>query len=81
MQMNGAAVTTAQSYYDALCAGPLCGRANAPILYADEEYTESAETFFTTYAPFFNRGYVLGGYSAVPKSVIQELIAAIAAAL
>ncbi len=81
MQMNGAAVTTAQSYYDALCAGPLCGRANAPILYADEEYIESAETFFTTYAPFFNRGYVLGGYSAVPKSVIQELKAAIAAAL
>ena len=81
MQMNGAAVTTAQSYYDALCAGPLCGRANAPILYADEEYTESAETFFTTYAPFINRGYVLGGYSAVPKSVIQELKAAIAAAL
>ena len=81
MQMNGAAVTTAQSYYDALCAGPLCGRANAPILYADEEYIESAETFFTTYAPFFNRGYVLGGYSAVPKSVVQELKAAIAAAL
>ena len=81
MQMNGAAVTTAQSYYDALCAGPLCGRTNAPILYADEEYIESAETFFTTYAPFINRGYVLGGYSAVPKSVIQELKAAIAAAL
>ena len=81
MQMNGAAVTTAQSYYDALCAGPLCGRANAPILYADEEYTESAEAFFTTYAPFFNRGYVLGGYSAVPKSVVQELKAAVAAAL
>ncbi len=81
MQMNGAAVTTAQSYYDALCAGSLCGRANAPILYADEEYIESAETFFTTYAPFINRGYVLGGYSAVPKSVVQELKAAIAAAL
>ena len=74
-------MTTAQSYYDALCAGPLCGRANAPILYADEEYIESAEAFFTTYAPFFNRGYVLGGYSAVPKSVVQELKAAIAAAL
>lgn len=81
MGVTGTAITTAQSYYDALCAGPLCGRANAPILYANEGYTDSAKTFLTTYAPFFEKGYVLGGYSAVPVSVPRELKTAVAMAL
>ena len=81
MVATGAALTTAGSYYDALSAGTLCGRANAPLLYVDEGYASSAQTFFTNNVSTFVKGYVLGGYAAVSQEVVQNVKAAIAAAM
>lgn len=77
MHADGAGVTTALAYYDALCAGPVLGRAGAPVLYANKGHVDRAEAFFTANAASIERGYVLGGYAAVSRTIECDLADAV----
>ena len=65
MRADYMGVATASGYWDALVAGPFCGKNNAVLVLADDKNLTTVSGFVRAHANEIEHGYVFGGTAAV----------------
>ena len=65
MNVDYLGLATGSGYWDALVAGPFCGKNNAVLLLADDAHLSNISGFVLSHADDIEHGYVFGGSGAV----------------
>ena len=73
MTVDGMAVATGETYYDALTGAALCGKLGSVLVLASEGNTSVIDDIVADHAKIIRHGYIFGGPFSVAQSV-QDLL-------
>ncbi|NPD31463.1 cell wall-binding repeat-containing protein [Eggerthellaceae bacterium zg-1084] len=76
MDMSHVGIATSAGYHDGVCAGPLCGKNNSPLLLVRDGDTSAIDQMIKPHAGSIQKGYIFGGTAAVSAEVEAKLRAA-----
>ena len=71
MKANNLGIATGQGYWDALVAGPFCGKKNSVLLLADDGNLTNVSGFVRANAASIDAGYIFGGRGSVGTMTME----------
>ena len=74
MKPEGCGVATGTGYWDALVAGPYCGKKNTVLVLVAPGQTVCIEKFIKQYCKGIRHGYVFGGAAVIPDSLFDAIL-------
>ncbi len=74
MKGTACGVATGNGYWDALSAGPLCGKANIPIVLAADAFPVCVDKFIKERG--IKQGYIFGGPAAISNPLESKILGA-----